>query len=307
MDPNAAPGQFLDGAELLQRNQLQRPGRFSGEEADWTAWSFKFDSFAACAGWADNMDTARAMDVPVSNDQLGERAGRMSTAIYHTLVQLMDGRALAILQLTPRGNGLEAWRLLCREFQPRVGGRFATMLRAILRPDWWLNEPDFRRALAVWDGQVLTYDAQSGEPLSERIKTAVIMEFAPKHVSELLALSPPETRDSYPLLRDALRSLSDANRVYSHAGFGAPLGGPAPMDTSAAIAAAAMGGSRARRAKARARTRTTSTRRPPELTLAAATAGRASRPTTTSGSKASAATATSTGTSVPTAASARQT
>ena len=231
---------FVDGPGLLERQAVQRPGRFSGEEADWPAWAFKFESFAALCGWSELMDTAKMEPQPVDMNSFGDEALKVAAALYHTLVQLLDGRALGIIHLVPRPNGLEAWRALVREYQPRAGGRFAGMLRAILRPEWWQKETDFRRALATWDAQVMQYETQSAEKLSDTIKAAVILEFAPRALGDLLALAPPETRDSYALLRDALRNLSDGARTYANAGFGAVPGQqPVPMDTSAALAAAA--------------------------------------------------------------------
>eukprot|EP00974_Lingulodinium_polyedra_P042751 4103927-Lingulodinium_polyedra.AAC.1 len=48
------------------------------------------------------------------------------------------------------------------------------MLRHILRPQWWATEHDFRKALVVWDNQLLEYEQQSSEKVSDAIKIAIL-------------------------------------------------------------------------------------------------------------------------------------
>ena len=59
----------------------------------------------------------------------------------------MNGRALQLIHLVQRGNGLESWRVLRRDYQPAVGGRFAIMLRNTLNPKQWQSSIDFRESL----------------------------------------------------------------------------------------------------------------------------------------------------------------
>ena len=86
----------------------------------------------------------------------------------------MDVRALQLIHPVPRGNGLEVWRVLCREYQPAVGGRFANMLRHILNPKQWQASIDFRESLISWDNQVLELEQQSSEKISETLKISII-------------------------------------------------------------------------------------------------------------------------------------
>ena len=92
-------------------------------------------------------------------------------------------------------NGLEAWRQLCKEYEPDIGGRLASALRNILRPDWWNDNDDFRKSLITWDNQVLAYERASGEALSQRIKAAIVMEYAPATVKQAIQLSDPGIRE----------------------------------------------------------------------------------------------------------------
>ena len=99
--------------------------------------------------------------------------------MYHLLVQTVAGSALQLIHLAPRGHVLEASRVLCREYQPAVGGRFANMLRNVLNPKSWHASTDFRESLISWHNLVLEFEQQSTEKISETLKIAIILEHAP--------------------------------------------------------------------------------------------------------------------------------
>ena len=128
-------------------------------------------------------------------------------------MQTVDGRALQLIHLVQRGNGLEAWRVLCREYQPAVGGRFVNMLRNILNAMQWQSSVDFRESLISWDNLVLELEQRSSEKISETLKIAIALDHAPTRIAESLRLSGPDVRDNYPAMRDAMRSLYESTRV----------------------------------------------------------------------------------------------
>ena len=113
----------------------------------------------------------------VSYEELGKNAKICAVTVYHFLVQHVDGRALGVVHLVEPPNGLEVWRQLCKEYEPDIGGRLASALRSILRPDWWNDSEDFRKCLITWDNQVLAYERASGEALAQGIKAAIVMEY----------------------------------------------------------------------------------------------------------------------------------
>ena len=61
------------------------------------------------------MDLARQATTLVDYSMLVGNATEVAKSLYHFLVQTVDGRALQLIHLVQRGNGLEAWRVLCRE------------------------------------------------------------------------------------------------------------------------------------------------------------------------------------------------
>ena len=237
-----------DSADLIEKGIVAKPPRYSGEEKDWQIWCFRFNSFAAVCGWQDYLDKAKNCTDEIVYDDLGKDAKICAVTVYHFLVQHVDGRALGVVHLVDPPNGLEAWRQLCKEYEPDIGGRLASALRNILRPDWWNDSDDFRKSLITWDNQVLAYERASGEPVSQRIKAAIVMEYAPASVKQAIQLSDPGIREDYARLRDALQHLYDAQRPYTPPhNFTGPSyvshqGGPQPMEVGAALVAGAFNG-----------------------------------------------------------------
>ena len=96
------------------------------------------------------------------------------------------------------------------------------MLRHIIRREWWSTDQDFRRALILWDNQVLAYESQTGEKVSDHGKVTVILEYVPANVRDAFAMSPPEVRNSYVRLRADLRSLYDIRQAVQDPGVSGP-------------------------------------------------------------------------------------
>ena len=75
-------------------------------------------------------------------------------------------------------NGFLAWKLICAEFQPQVGGRHNAMLTALLHPDW-SRSADFEVGKAAWEKNIIQYEAQSGERFTSSMRIATICKYAP--------------------------------------------------------------------------------------------------------------------------------
>ncbi len=200
------------GATLLDSRGFTKPPRFDGRQEHWAAWAFRVESFASLCDSYDYMDQARQASLTIDSTSCVGDAVEVAKSLYHFLVQTVDGRALQLIHLVQRGNGLEACRVLCREYQPAVCGRFANTLRNILNPKQWQSSVDFRESLISWDHLVLEFEQQSTEKISETLKIAIILEHAPTRIAESLRLSGPDVRDNYPAMRDAMRCLYESTR-----------------------------------------------------------------------------------------------
>ena len=101
---------------------------FSGDDADWFEWKFRFTSVMGLLRVAGEMKFCAAMHEPVPFARLGPQAKQKSALLYNLLIALVKGRALAILRRVADSNGLEVWRQLVLEYEPQQAARYSQML-----------------------------------------------------------------------------------------------------------------------------------------------------------------------------------
>ena len=79
-----------------------------------------------------------------------------------------------MVRRVPEGFGFEAWKQLCREFEPCLRSRFLGMLPALLAPT---RMDDPVQTIYQWESRVKVYEEQSGDKVSENIKLAVLQKY----------------------------------------------------------------------------------------------------------------------------------
>ena len=191
-------------------------------------WSFRFESWAGLlpdvAGRPvlEFMELAAAArdETELQDEALGEEARKAARVLYHLLVQLVGGRALALVRRTPRGNGLLAWKRLKREFEDDGGHRAVALLMGLLHPSWppGLSARQFAETLDEWETDVELYEKQTGETLPGPIRVAIVMRNAPLEVQSALRVQLPAFRDDYGSLRSAVVLLSRGLAEYTARG-----------------------------------------------------------------------------------------
>ena len=111
-----------------------RSKAFSGKDEDWVEWCMKFEGYCSLLGWDDFMDQAARHPTEIPNAECGPSALRVTRQLCGLLINKCEGKALSIICLCERHAGLDALRRLKGEYEAPIGGRFAAMLRGILRP-----------------------------------------------------------------------------------------------------------------------------------------------------------------------------
>eukprot|EP00959_Pyramimonas_sp_CCMP1952_P388007 8131017-Pyramimonas_sp.AAC.1 len=84
---------------------------------------------------------------------MGERAAATSKLLHAMLTTKAQRKALAMVALAGRREGLVAWRAIKNEYEPGVGNRFAAMLSGLPNPRWDDQMP-FADQLVDWDNDV---------------------------------------------------------------------------------------------------------------------------------------------------------
>ena len=109
-------------SRLFDMKGVAKPPTFSGKEADWPDFRFKFEATCALL----DVDEAMTATLAVTDETqlrlscLHEAARLKSKMLYALLVQITAGKALSLVRLTERNNGLWAWRKLALTSQTSV-------------------------------------------------------------------------------------------------------------------------------------------------------------------------------------------
>ena len=182
-------------ASLIDTRGEFKVGSFDGKDEHWVHWSLKFEAFTGLLGWEDAMATASTLGTEGSLKGVEQVVTDTARALFSLLVAMCEGKAFGIVQLCPKGSGLEAWRRLKDEYEGRSGDRLAAMLRGILNPrERWNRDSDnnreFVESLNDWEILIGEYRAARGENVSDRVLIATILEHAPSRYQDILACQP---------------------------------------------------------------------------------------------------------------------
>ncbi|CAE8581665.1 unnamed protein product [Polarella glacialis] len=197
---------FQDAAiRVCDFKGLARPPTFSGRDQDWPEFRYRFESLATLLGFDQLLDQASKVGFDgLDVDLFTEEDYAKSRFVHAILVQLCSGKALSLVKLTPKVNGFDAWSALVHEYEPELVSRYCALLAAILTPEW-VPTTSFIEQLIEWERLVSRYELSSGQRLSESVKCAVILRWAPDTVKEVLKTLPADVVESYPRLRNALQ------------------------------------------------------------------------------------------------------
>ena len=135
-----------------------------------------------------------------------------------------------------KGNGLQAWRRLKREYEPKLPGRHATMLAGLIAPAWsGLTVMQFKTKFLEWEVAVARYETQSDEQLSDSLKVAVINRHSPQDGRTALRSHISVIGTSFSKLRSFMSDYLGSGVEFDASGFSMNVdpGGLQPMDVGA--------------------------------------------------------------------------
>ena len=152
---------------------LGRPSTFGGAKAEWPDWSFSMRAYGAAidAAFLGAMEVASRATAPVLVTTLGVPEQNVARQLFFMLAMMTKGPALAIVRLAEINgggpNGLEAWRLLVRRYQPEASTRTLGLLQQILNPvPFPDNATGFEEALSKWELTISRWESSSHDALN---------------------------------------------------------------------------------------------------------------------------------------------
>merc|ERR1712194_547342 len=170
--------------QLVDTRSIGKPASFSGDvdahgksvdNMPWLSWSFTFRAYIGAVDqlgrrMLDEASKRSEKDEIIDHVTMPESEIKVSTQIFYILAMTCKGRALSIVQRVREGFGAEVWRMMCREFEPRLPSRFQGMLQSILTPAKSVSV----EVVYNWEQKVRQYEEQSGDTISSTIKTSVL-------------------------------------------------------------------------------------------------------------------------------------
>ena len=195
---------------------LGRPPRFTGNEAEWSDWSFQARAFfdTVNPSMADDLDAVETnSERVITLSSLGDVAVENARKMFYALTMLLHGPPLLMLKKVERGNGFEAWRLLVERYEGANASRLHHMLQSIVRPKTFPQDSGgFEAALNEWEHLVQRWEVLFNDILNDAVKRQILLDMAPAGIRVQLTLA---GHTNYETLRSAIMSYLVASRDWN--------------------------------------------------------------------------------------------
>jgi hypothetical protein len=133
---------------------------------------------------AAGMGDAESFDVSLLWADLSDSHKGHSNVVFAILASLLEGRALAVLKSQKHHrHGYEAWRLLCKEFEPKSESPAGALLRACLDAKMLDNSQSldtFMGSVMDWERLIEEYERASDELFPMLIQKSTLAAKAPQ-------------------------------------------------------------------------------------------------------------------------------
>ena len=198
--------------------------KFSGEQEKWDEWSFALKRAirsqnkrvydALVAAEASVEDLAEEVDLDPAMEQ---RSGEL----YDILCQVCIGEALVLVRSVADLEGVRAWQVLFRKYNPKTMARGLRMMLEVVNPFKIKELAEVETAVAKCEEKARALAAQFEESLSDRMKMAILTSMLPRAAQEYV-YAHADKDITYLDLKEKIRAMV-ANRISSDSG-------PVPMD-----------------------------------------------------------------------------
>eukprot|EP00971_Amphidinium_carterae_P131718 2609006-Amphidinium_carterae.4 len=98
---------------------------------------------------------------------------------------LTSGQSLRLVRQCSEQNGLEAYRLLCKRWNPSTRGRSLGKLAQLITWDFGSSKEAMMDRLALFESATDEWERLSRERLSDSVKCAILCERSPQAVAQL--------------------------------------------------------------------------------------------------------------------------
>ena len=178
--------------------QLFAPDTRQDEPTKWGDWRFQFETFV---GAIDDsllllMKRAEKLETRIEMTSLAGPERILSETLYSLLSGLMKNRPLRLVRGIPHQNGLEAWRVLTKDLQPKTRQRALALVQALNRVQFDANKT-ITEQLPPYEMMVREYERAANVTYPDDLKVAALVPALPQslRVQVQMALQDDTTFD----------------------------------------------------------------------------------------------------------------
>ena len=166
------------------------------EHSQWQDWRLTFRSWLVYAqeDFEKDLNEAETATSPMDFVEMTTAQHGRSEKLHSILVGLLRNRPLKILRSVEGRNGLEVWRQLSQQMQPRTRARSIALLQAFLAHPPFKKDGVLEQVLGL-ERLAEEYAQVSKEELSDNTKLSVLLKVVPNNLRQHLQLQMDESAD----------------------------------------------------------------------------------------------------------------
>ena len=163
----------------LDEKYFRSVGKFDNNRSSWKEWRRHFlNAIRECdVGWTTVVEVNETSQEPIDIVPLDPTQTQLATNMYNRLIACTSGLAFQIVESVSDYNGLEAWRLLAKQFDPKTDARLTNLVMSIIGHK--IKGKNVQAGLITWEGWLLQLQRDHHEDLSEKLKRAFLMNVLP--------------------------------------------------------------------------------------------------------------------------------
>ncbi|CAE7198879.1 unnamed protein product [Symbiodinium sp. CCMP2456] len=229
----SASSNRLDGLTRTLKVEAWKPQNREEELRTWKEWAFQFTNWLVTHDEHYETDLADiTLDQEVDHAVLTADEVSRSHRLFGVLCNMIKGRPLLIVrQKQETKNGMEAWRLLRREMEPKEKARSLALVRQLA--GWRFDQQTgLHEQLIKYEEALRLYEASSGKSFPEDLVLATVVTGLKEPLKSQIQLRMGSTT-RYSEVREWVLQYESLNAPWSMTLPGKTAndaGGPAPME-----------------------------------------------------------------------------
>ena len=185
---------------VVDVRQVGKPDILKGNRdvafKEWPSWSYmfitwfssQFEHGETILNWARDQAMQSITQVEIDNavythSEWKPVIPKINVQLQVALVSLCRDEPLTIVRNSNKGFGLDAWRRLCREYEPSTEQANFRILRRVLQPAQQSLD-HLRMSIETWERETREYQDRSSEKLSDAVLRLTLQSMCPPSLQE---------------------------------------------------------------------------------------------------------------------------